>query len=60
MLVDERVIVDLKSVEALKPVSEIQLVTYLSLANLRVGHLINFKVPVLKDGVKRKVNNFYV
>ena len=58
MLIDERVIVELKSVESLKPVNEIQLVTYLKLSNLRVGLLINFNVPVLKDGIKRKVNNF--
>ena len=59
MLVDDRVIVELKSVENLKPVNEIQLVTYLRLSNLRVGLLINFNVPVLKEGIKRKVNNFY-
>ena len=59
MLVDERVIVELKSVESLKPVNEIQLVTYLKLSNLRVGLLINFNVPVLKEGIKRKVNNYY-
>jgi GxxExxY protein len=59
MLVDDRVVVELKSVEALKPVNEIQTVTYLRLSNLRVGLLINFNVPVLKDGIKRKVNNYY-
>jgi GxxExxY protein len=59
MLVDDRVIVELKSVESLKPVNEIQIVTYLRLSNLRVGLLINFNVPVLKEGIKRKVNNFY-
>jgi GxxExxY protein len=59
MLVDDRVVVELKYVEALKPVNEIQTVTYLRLSNLRVGLLINFNVPVLKDGIKRKVNNYY-
>ena len=59
MLVDDRVIVELKSVESLKPVNEIQIVTYLRLSNLRVGLLINFNVPVLKEGIKRKVNNYY-
>lgn len=47
MLVDDRIIVKQKSVEALKPVNEIQTVTYLRLSNLRVGLLINFNVPVL-------------
>jgi len=51
-------IVELKSVEVLKPVNEIQLVTYLKLAHLRLGLLINFNVPVLRDGIKRKVNGF--
>ncbi|MBQ3742190.1 MAG: GxxExxY protein [Prevotella sp.] len=59
MLVDDRIIVKQKSVEALKPVNEIQTVTYLRLSNLRVGLLINFNVPVLKNGIKRKVNNYY-
>ena len=59
MLVDDRIIVKQKSVEALKSVNEIQTVTYLRLSNLRVGLLINFNVPVLKNGIKRKVNNYY-
>ena len=59
MLVDDRIIVELKSVDSLKPVNEIQIVTYLRLSNLRVGLLINFNVPVLKEGIKRKVNNYY-
>ncbi len=58
MLVDDRVIVDLKSVEALKPVSEIQLVTYLRSAHLRVGHLINFNVPILKGWSEKKSKQF--
>ena len=58
MLVEDSLIVELKSVEVLKPVNEIQLVTYLKLAHLRLGLLINFNVPVLRDGIKRKVNGF--
>lgn len=46
------------AIEVLLPVHEVQLVTYLKLADKRLGLLINFNVPVLKDGIRRKVNNF--
>ena len=55
LIVENRVIVELKSVETLLPVHETQLLTYLKLTSLNVGHLINFNVPVLRDGVKRRV-----
>ncbi len=55
LLVDEAVIVELKSVSEMFPVFDAQLLTYMRLANVRVGLLINFNVPVLRDGVKRKV-----
>lgn len=58
ILVEDVVIVELKCVEKLIPVHEVQLVTYLKLADKRLGLLINFNVPVLVQGVKRKVNNF--
>jgi len=48
----------LKAVEALLPVHKAQVLTYLKLAGLTLGVLINFNVPVLKDGIKRIVNNF--
>ena len=54
-LVDSKVIVELKAVDALAPVHEAQLLTYLKLTGCRVGLLINFYVPVLKDGIKRLV-----
>jgi len=54
-LVDGKVIVELKAVDALAPVHEAQLLTYLKLTGCRVGLLINFYVPVLKDGIKRLV-----
>jgi len=56
--VEERVVVELKAVDALLPVHEAQLLTYLRLSNTRVGLLINFNVAVLKDGLKRMVNGF--
>lgn len=58
LLVDDKVIVELKSVEEIKPVFSKQLGTYLKLADKNLGLLINFNVVVLKDGIKRIVNNF--
>jgi GxxExxY protein len=55
LLVQRRVIVEIKSVEALGSIHEAQMITYLRLAGVKVGLLINFNVPVLKDGVKRFV-----
>jgi GxxExxY protein len=57
VLADDRVIVELKAVEKLLPVHEAQLLTYLKLSHLSLGLLINFNVPVLKDGIRRLVNN---
>ncbi len=56
MLVDDRVIVELKSVEKLAPIHQAQLLTYLRLAARPVGLLINFNELVLKNGVKRVIN----
>jgi GxxExxY protein len=58
LVVEERIILELKAVEALLPVHKAQVLTYLKLAGLTLGVLINFNVPVLKDGIKRIVNNF--
>jgi len=55
-LVEGLVIVELKAVEKLERIHEAQLLTYLRLANLWLGLLINFNVEVLKDGIKRRVN----
>jgi len=51
----ERLVVELKAVEKLFPIHEAQLLTYLRLSKTHVGLLINFNVPVLKDGIKRMV-----
>ena len=55
-VVEEQVIVELKSVAKILPVHIAQLLTYLRLSGLSVGLLINFNVPVLKDGIERRVN----
>jgi GxxExxY protein len=56
VVVDGLVVLELKSVEALLPIHQAQLLTYLRLSNLWLGLLINFNVPRLMDGVKRMVN----
>jgi GxxExxY protein len=55
MRVENCVIIELKSVETMNPVYEAQLMTYLRLSGIRLGFLINFNVPHLKDGIKRMV-----
>ncbi len=56
LLVENRVIVELKSVDRLLPIHEAQLLTYLKLSKKQVGLLLNFNVTILKNGVKRLVN----
>ena len=56
ILVANRVIVELKACETLQPIHEAQLLTYLKLTGIKVGLLINFNVPVLKEGIMRLVN----
>jgi GxxExxY protein len=55
LLVGGRIIVELKAVESIAPIHEAQLISYLKATRLRLGLLINFRVPVLKDGVRRIV-----
>ena len=55
LIYDKRVIVELKAVERVIPVHEAQLLTYMKLTGIRVGLLLNFNVPVLKDGIYRRV-----
>lgn len=57
LLVDNQLIVELKSVEKIHPVHPKQLLTYLRLMDLPLGLLINFGAPLLKEGLKRIVNN---
>ena len=53
LLVHDTVVVELKAVEQMLPVFEAQLLSYLKLTNLRLGFLINFNVPFIKQGIKR-------
>jgi GxxExxY protein len=57
LIVENKVIVEIKSVEAIAPVHRKQLLTYLRLANMRLGILINFDVELIKDGIRRVVND---
>lgn len=52
ILVDDKIIVELKAQENFHPVWEAQLLSYLKLTNKRLGYLINFHVPLIKDGIK--------
>lgn len=58
LLIENKVIVELKAVEALNDIHMAQIITYLKLSNCKVGLLINFNVVKLIDGLKRVVNNY--
>ncbi len=58
ILVDKRVVLEIKTVNSISDIHVAQLLTYLKMMDLRVGLLINFNVPLLKDGIKRVVNNY--
>lgn len=55
-LVEDEIIVELKSLETILPIHEAQLVTYLKLSNKKLGLLINFNVVILKNGIRRRIN----
>jgi GxxExxY protein len=57
LVVNDEVVVELKSVDLLQPIHEAQLLTYMRLGGWKVGLLLNFNVPVLKHGIKRMVLN---
>lgn len=58
LLVEDSVIVELKAIDRLMPVHEAQLLSYLRMSDRRLGLLINFNVKLLRDGLRRVVNNF--
>ena len=58
LVVEESVVVELKSIEDVTPLHHAQLLTYLKSSNKKVGLLINFNVPILKNGLKRIVNRY--
>ena len=57
-IVERTVVVELKAIEQLQAVHEAQLLTYLKLGGWHIGLLMNFNVPLLKDGIKRMVHNY--
>jgi len=57
LLIEDKVVVELKSVDKLLPLHDTQLLSYLKSGNWNVGLLINFNVPVLKQGIHRKIIN---
>jgi GxxExxY protein len=58
LLVENEIIIELKSCEILTPIFKSQLITYLKLYKKTLGYLVNFNVPLLKDGFNRIVHNF--
>ncbi|MGB3948665.1 MAG: GxxExxY protein [Bacteroidia bacterium] len=58
ILVENEIILELKSAEIMIPVFEAQLLSYLRLTDKRLGFLINFNFPLIKNGIKRFVNNY--
>jgi GxxExxY protein len=59
ILVEKEIVIELKAVETLLPVHEVQTLTYMKLADMRLGFLINFNVPLIKQGIKRKINGYF-
>ena len=57
LVLEEEIIVENKAVQARAPIHEAQLLTYLKLSGLRLGFLINWHVPLIKQGIRRMVNN---
>ena len=57
LLIEDIVIVEIKSIQQFEPIHSAQLLTYLKLARKKLGILVNFNTPVLKNGIKRIVNN---
>jgi GxxExxY protein len=58
IMIEKEIVIELKAVDMLLPVHDAQIISYLKLTNKKLGFLINFNVPLLKDGFNRFVNNF--
>ena len=58
LLVEDKVVVELKCVEIILAVHEVQLLTYLKLSKKKLGLLLNFNVPTMKHGIRRKINGY--
>ncbi len=59
IMVENKVVVEIKAVDALADIHTAQVLTYLKLGNCKIGLLINFNVTLLKDGIKRCINKYY-
>ncbi len=59
LIVNYKVLIEIKSVDAIAPVHQKQVLTYLKLSNIHLGLLINFNVALIKDGIQRIVNKLY-
>jgi len=57
MIVENAVIIENKTVEKMLPIHEAQLLTYLKMRNCKLGFLLNWNIPRMKDGIKRMVNH---
>lgn len=60
VVVEDIIALELKSVYDIYPIDEAQLVTYLKLSKLKLGYILNFNVILLKDGLRRKYNNYFI
>ena len=58
IVVENNILIELKSVEQLAPIHSAQIITYLKLSKMKMGFLVNFNVPLIKEGIKRFVNNY--
>lgn len=58
LLVEHEIILEIKAIENILPVHKAQIISYLKLTNKKMGYLINFNVPLIKNGFKRFVNNY--
>lgn len=58
ILVEDKILLELKSVEKIIPVHTAQIISYLKLSNKKLGFLVNFNVSLLKEGIKRFANNY--
>ncbi len=58
LIVEKMIILELKAIEKIEPIHMAQLLTYLKLSNISLGLLLNFNVPVMREGIIRVVNNF--
>jgi GxxExxY protein len=57
MIIQQTIIIENKTVDKIAPIHEAQLLTYLKLTDFKLGFLLNWNVPLMKDGIKRMVNN---